>query len=92
MTLDSAEALSLQALAHIIAEPTLCRRFLDLTGITPDDLRASVDDAAFLGSVLDFLLSHEKDLLEFCSASNIDPKLPARARAQLLGDAAAEWG
>ncbi len=91
MTQDWAEALALQALTYIIAKSTLCGRFLDLTGMNPADVRANVLDAAFLGAVLDFLLAHEPSLLEFCSASEIDPQLPAHARILLMGDAAPDW-
>ncbi len=91
MNQDGAEALALQALAYIIAESTLCGRFLDLTGMNPADVRASVSDTAFLGAVLEFLLAHEPSLLEFCTASDIDPQLPARARVLLMGNAAPDW-
>jgi len=91
MTQDWAEILALQALTYIIAESTLRGRFFDLTGVNPADVRANASDAAFLGAVLDFLLAHEPSLLEFCTASEIDPQLPARARIMLMGDTAPEW-
>ncbi|MFZ5930534.1 MAG: DUF3572 domain-containing protein [Pseudomonadota bacterium] len=91
MKQDWAEALALQALTYIAAESMLYWRFLDLTGMDPADVRASVTDTAFLGAVLDFLLGHEPSLLEFCTAADIDPQHPARARVLLLGDAAPDW-
>lgn len=92
MTQELAEAIALQALSHIVAESTLCSRFLELTGIVPDDLRARIDDISVLGAVLDFLLSDEPSLMDFCAAADIAPQLPARARLVLMGDTASEWG
>lgn len=91
MNQDAAEALALQALTYIIGESTVCGRFLELTGMNPAGLRASVSDTAFLGAVLEFLLAHEPSLMEFCSAFNVEPHLPARAHVQLLGDRAPDW-
>jgi Protein of unknown function (DUF3572) len=91
MTDDWAEALALQALTHILADPDLCGRFLNLTGIDPGDLPSSVFDSHFLGAVLDFLLSDEPQLVEFCSAMQIDPHQPSRARRLLQGASAQEW-
>ncbi len=91
MTKDRAEALALQALTYIIAESVLCSRFLDLTGLQPAYLQASLSDPAFLRAVLTFLLTDELSLLKFCAEAGIDPHAPARAHALLMGDAAPEW-
>jgi len=91
MTQDLAETLALQALAHIIGEPDLCGKFLDLTGIGPSDLPARVSDGIFLAAVLEFLLGDEPRLLEFCSAMQIDPKQPALAHRLLQGGDTPDW-
>lgn len=91
ITQDWAETLALQALAQIIAQPDLCGRFLDMTGIEPVDLSARVADIDFLAAVLEFLLGDEPRLLEFCSALQINPKQPALAHGLLLGGRAPDW-
>ncbi len=91
MTDDWAETLALQVLTHILADPDLCGRFLNLTGLAPGDLPSRVTDIHFLGAVLNFLLSDEPQLVEFCSAMQVDPHQPARARRLLQGNHAPEW-
>lgn len=91
MTDDWAETLALQALTYIFADPDLYGGFLNLTGIDPGDLPARVSDSFFLGAVLDFLLSDETKLVEFCSAMHIEPHQPAQARRLLQGNSAPEW-
>lgn len=86
-----AETLALQALAYIVGESTLCGRFLDLTGVNPSDLHASVQDRAFLAAVIEFLLAHEPNLLAFCADAGIEPTLPARAHHVLRGNSAPDW-
>ena len=90
MSQEWPEALALQVLAYIIEESTLCGRFLDLTGVDPGDLVTRTADKEFLGAVVEFLLSDEPSLLQFCAEAGIDPHLPARAH-MLLAGSAPEW-
>ena len=46
---------------------------------------ARISDPAFLGGVLDHILGHEPDLLDFAAAADIDPTFVLRARATLPG-------
>lgn len=91
MTKEQAETLALQALSYIIGNTTLCVRFLDLTGLQPSDFNTRMTDSDFLGAILDFLLGHEPDLIEFCAGLSIDPQNPARASALLSGPASHHW-
>lgn len=91
MTREMAEILALQAFTHIIAEPPLCSRFMDLTGIDPRAMQTSLSDSFFLAAVLDFLLGDEPALLAFCTAVEIKPELPAQARQHLPGGQAPDW-
>ena len=59
------------------------QRFLDLTGLTPEQLRARLDTAELQLSVLDFLCAHEPDLLAAAEAVGIDPGAIAAARESL---------
>ncbi len=80
---DSAEAVALQAVAFIAGDPAKLEALLRVTGVTPQDLRERLGDRAFLVGVLDFLLDYEPRLMEFCSASGLDPAVPAAARFAL---------
>jgi hypothetical protein len=77
------QALALSALGWILGDPSRADRLLALTGITPDDLRAGLDNPAILGAVLDFLLANESDLLAAADALDVRPESFAHAREQL---------
>ncbi len=85
MTPETAEAVALEALRHIVADERALARFLALTGASPEALRAGAADAAFLAGVLDFVLSDDSLLRGFCAAAGIAAELPASARAALPG-------
>lgn len=55
--------IGLAALAATLGEPMRARRFLDLTGIGTDELRARADDPSLLVALLEFLEAYEPDLL-----------------------------
>jgi hypothetical protein len=77
--------LAIQALGFLAAEDEVLGRFLGTTGLGIDDLRERPDDPAILGAVLDFLLSDEPLLLQFCKEVDCPPEWPARARTKLPG-------
>jgi len=60
------------------------RRLLDLTGLTPDSLRAAIGEpstrSTTLGAVLDFLCAHEPDLVAAAEALGLEPVELAVAR------------
>lgn len=58
-------------------------RLLALTGMGADDLRAGLSDPAVLGAVLDFLGSHEPDLVAAAAALEIEPAELMAARERL---------
>lgn len=58
-------------------------RFLSLTGLTPDELRASLRDPAVQGAVLEFLCGHEADLIAAADALGMAPADLAAAREKL---------
>ena len=81
------ETLALLALAYVVGDETLQPRFLALSGIAADELRARAQDPVLLGAVLDFLLAHEPDLIAFAEAQKLPPTEIARARHKLPGGA-----
>jgi hypothetical protein len=48
-------------------------RFLAITGLDPDGLRAAIGESATHLAVLDFLLAHEPDLLAAAEALGLQP-------------------
>jgi hypothetical protein len=80
---DDAADLALRALGWILSDPLRAQRFLDLTGLTPDGLRASLAEPGTLAAVLDFLAAHEPDLTGAAEALEVDPARFASARERL---------
>lgn len=56
------------------------QRFLDLTGLSPESLRAGLSDPSVLSSALDFLANHEPDLLRASEALAVTPEELVAAR------------
>lgn len=77
------QALALNALGWVLADQDRAERFLSLTGLTPEDLRASLGEPGTLGAVLDFLCAHEPDLLGAADALGVAPEVLAAARGRL---------
>ena len=60
-------------------------RYLELTGLDPDSLRAGLGDPRVLCSALDFLANHEPDLLRAAEALPVTPEELISARKDLIG-------
>ena len=78
-----AEALALQALAATLTDERRARRFLDLTGLDADELRARAGERSLLAAVLAFLEAHEPDLVAVAQAIGTKPEKLILARAEL---------
>lgn len=76
-------ALALQALGWVLGDAPRAERFLSLTGLTPDELRAGLGDPAVLGAVLEFLCGHEADLIAAADALSVQPGDLAAAQEYL---------
>lgn len=77
------EIMGLQALGWVLSDDSRAHRLLALTGLDADQLRARADDRAVLGSVLDFLLGHEPDLVACAKALGVAPETLASAAREL---------
>ena len=67
----------------MLADERRARRFLDLTGLTPEQLRERIESPELQLSVLDFLCAHEPDLLAAAEALGVQPADIAAARERL---------
>ena len=74
---------ALRALAWVLADERRARRFLDLTGLSPDDLRQRIGTGEVQLSVLDFLCAHEPDLVAAAEELGLPPAEIAAARDRL---------
>jgi hypothetical protein len=72
--------LAVAALGFLAAEPDRLSRFLALSGLGPENLRAAASAPGFLAAVLDYLLSDEPLLLGFTAEQGVAPESVARAR------------
>ena len=78
-------ALAIAALGFIANDPERLERFLSLTGIDPQAIRAAAGEPGFLLGVLDHLASDESLLLAFAQEREIDPDEVRVARSVLAG-------
>jgi hypothetical protein len=78
-----AEALALAALAATLTDERRARRFLDLTGLDADELRARAGERSLLAALLGFLEAHEPDLVEVAQTIGIKPEMLINARWEL---------
>ena len=86
MTPNAAETLALQALAFIAADDSALRGLQATTGLDDGTLQVRAGEPEVLAGVLEFLLADERQLLLFCQAEGIDPRLPGRAQSVLAGE------
>ena len=80
-------ALALSALAATLSDERRAQRFLDLTGIETDELRARAADPTLLVALIGFLEAHEPDLLSVSEAIGVKAEQLVAARRQIEGGA-----
>ncbi|XDB00161.1 DUF3572 domain-containing protein [Sulfitobacter sp. LCG007] len=88
---DAAETLALRVLAWLVAEDDLLPVFLGSTGASESDLRASANDPAFLGAVLDFILMDDAWVIRAADAIGVPADRLAAARGALPGGDQVHW-
>ncbi len=82
---NDARTVALSALVWTLQDEPRAERLLALTGLTPEDLRARVNDPALLDAVLGFLEAHEPDLVACAKAIELTPFDLIAARLRLHG-------
>lgn len=76
---ESAEAIAVEALSFIAADPERLSRFLSLSGLEVVNLRRASAQEGFLAGVMAHLASDEALLLEFAAACGRRPEDMAAA-------------
>ncbi|UXN63816.1 DUF3572 domain-containing protein [Phyllobacterium sp. A18/5-2] len=85
INLDDANTLAINSLVFLAADSELLSRFLALTGISADQIRAAAGEPGFLAGVLQFYLGHEPTLMRYCDATGTDPAVFQEALRLLPG-------
>ena len=84
---DNAEALAIQALGFVAADPELLPRFLAISGIEAQSILQAAREPGFLAGVLQFIAAHEPTLMRFSEETGIPPQQVTDAlRALPFGD------
>ena len=83
LTKDAAESMAIEVLGFLAEDPARLDRFLALSGLGLDNLRAAAEEPGFLAAVLDHLASDEALLLAFAAKSTHEPSAIVRAREVL---------
>ena len=79
MTPEYAETIALQALVHVLQDHKIRNIFLDKTGLDEGALREGVKDTEHLAGILDYILSDENLLTNFCKQFNLSPEHAVKA-------------
>jgi len=85
MTSTNAETLALKALGFLANSPGALERFAQVSGIGTGEMRDRAAEPEFLGAILDFLLSEEDLLTQFCESESVEPREIHLARYALPG-------
>jgi len=90
-TQETAELLALQALGWLAANEELFSIFQGASGASEADIRSGARDAAFLGSVLEFLLQDDAWVVACCDHLGCGYDALSHARAALPGGQEVNW-
>ena len=77
------EALGLTILAATLSDERRAERFLALTGLSPDGIRARAGDRDVLAACVAFLEAHEPDLISVARALGLNPGAIVALRSEL---------
>lgn len=91
MNIEKAEVIGIQALGWIIGNDDISGAFLNMSGLSTDELKTRASDPEFLGFVLDFLLGDEASLITFCADYELPNDSVAHARMALPGGDVYNW-
>jgi hypothetical protein len=81
----AAEDVAIQALTYLASDTERLSRFLALSGLDHDSIRAASGEPGFLSGVLDHITNDERLLIEFAEFAALNPIEVDRARATLGG-------
>lgn len=91
MTIETHEIVAIRALSFVLEQDSLRDRFLAMSGVDAAQLKDMLSDHAALASVLEFLISHEPDLIDAAENQSVKPEDIVRAWRALGGGEGQEW-
>ncbi|MGH6796726.1 MAG: DUF3572 domain-containing protein [Methylocella sp.] len=80
LTKIAAESMAIEVLTFLAGNPPRLDRFLALSGLGRDNLRAAAGEPGFLAAILDHLANDERLLLAFATNTGHAPATIAKAR------------
>jgi len=80
LTKSTAESIAIEAFTFLAGNPGRLDRFLALSGLGRNSLRAAAREPGFLAAILDHLASNERLLLAFTANTGHAPATVAKAR------------
>jgi len=84
---ETAESVGVAALSFLAGDSERFSRFVSLTGIGPEKIRAAAAEPGFLAGVLDHVTADESLLRAFSAERGFDPLEVVDARSVLTGSA-----
>ena len=78
-----ASSMAFQALAWALMDEARAERLLSLTGLTPEGLRASINERGTQAAILSFLEANEPDLIACAAVIGVSPAVLVHARQEL---------
>jgi hypothetical protein len=87
----SAETLAAQAFSWVAEDADRLNAFMAMTGASPADVVANAASARFLGTVLDFILTEDRLVIQFCDSCALPYTSVMQARAVLPGGEVWNW-
>ncbi len=82
---QDAEDIAVQALGFLAGDPEKLERFLAMTGLGPENLRAAAQEPHFLAQIMDHMAGDESLLLAFAANQGLPPEKVMRAQQFLSG-------
>ena len=80
---SAAEAIAIQALTFLAADPERLERFLVASGLRPETLRAATAAPDFWAGLLDYMVSDDELLIQLAKDARIAPEEVMAARQVL---------
>jgi hypothetical protein len=80
------EVVGLMGLVFIAGDEARLQRFLQLTGIEPQQLRTAASETGTLAAVLDHLMADQSLLLVLAADTGLTPQQVADAHSKLSGN------
>ena len=87
----AAETLGVQAFSWVAEDADRLNAFMVMTGASPADVVKNISQAAFLGTVLDYILTEDALVVAFCDDRHFAYTSVMQARALLPGGETWNW-